>query len=94
MCANHISYPKIRPLGEDSVLVEFEAKVSLEINRKARRLVHGLEQADLPGLKMAIPAYRSVKVLPGLGRQVRCPRHPWIQVGLSPWWNGNGFKKG
>ncbi len=62
MSANNISCPIIRPLGEDSVLVEFEAKVDLEINRKARRLVHGLEQANLPGLKMAIPAYRSVSV--------------------------------
>ena len=62
MCGNNANYPLIRPLGEDSVLVEFEAKVNLETNRKARRLVHGLEQANLPGLKMAIPAYRSVMV--------------------------------
>jgi KipI family sensor histidine kinase inhibitor len=57
-----ISHPLIRALGEDSVLVEFEAEVNLEINRKARRLAYGLEQTHLPGLKMAIPAYRSVIV--------------------------------
>ena len=62
MSENTISHPRIRALGEDSVLVEFEADVNLEINRKARRLVYGLEHAHLPGLKMAIPAYRSVIV--------------------------------
>ena len=62
MSEHHISYPQIRALAEDSVLVEFEAEVNLETNRKARCLVYGLEQAHLPGLKMAIPAYRSVIV--------------------------------
>ena len=62
MSEHNISHPRIRALGEDSVLVEFEAEVNLETNRKARCLVYGLEQAHLPGLKMAIPAYRSVIV--------------------------------
>jgi KipI family sensor histidine kinase inhibitor len=62
MSEHSISYPLIRALGEDSVLVEFEADVNLEINRKARHLVHGLEQTNLPSMKMAIPAYRSVIV--------------------------------
>ncbi len=62
MSEHNISYPRIRALAEDSVLVEFEAEVKLETNRKARCLVYGLEQAHLPGLKMAIPAYRSVIV--------------------------------
>lgn len=62
MSEHNISHPRIRALGEDSVLVEFEASVNLEINRKAQRLVYGLEQTHLPGLKMVIPAYRSVIV--------------------------------
>jgi KipI family sensor histidine kinase inhibitor len=62
MSEHNINRPLIRALGEDSVLVEFEAEVNLEINRKVRRLVYGLEQANLPGLGMAIPAYRSVMV--------------------------------
>ena len=52
MSGNNISYPIIRPLGEDSVLVEFEAKVDLEINRKARRLVHGLEPVSYTHLTL------------------------------------------
>jgi KipI family sensor histidine kinase inhibitor len=43
-------------------LIEFEAEVSLETNRKARRLACGLEHAHQTGLKMALPAYRSVIV--------------------------------
>ncbi len=62
MSEHNISRPLIRTLGEDSVLVEFEAEINLETNRKARRLVYGLERANLPGLKIAIPAYRSVMV--------------------------------
>jgi inhibitor of KinA len=56
------AYPIIRPVGEDSVLVEYEAVVSREVNLKARQLAFGLEQGSCPGLMEAIPAYRSVMV--------------------------------
>ena len=53
---------RARPLGEDSVLVTFEAVVDLKINRLVRCLVAQLEEAGLPGFTMAIPAYRSLVV--------------------------------
>lgn len=55
-------YPIIRPVGEDSILVEYEAEVTLEINLKARQLAFGLEQGSFPGLREVIPTYRSVMV--------------------------------
>jgi KipI family sensor histidine kinase inhibitor len=55
-------YPIIRQVGEDSILVEYEEEVTLEINRKARLLAFGLEQGSCPGLKEVIPTYRSVMV--------------------------------
>lgn len=56
------NYPLIRPLGEDSILVEFEAQVSWEINGKVRRLLHALEKKGIDGYRMALPAYRSLIV--------------------------------
>jgi inhibitor of KinA len=55
-------YPKIRTVAEGSILVEYEEKVSLEVNRKARQLAFGLEQGAYPGLEEVIPTYRSVVV--------------------------------
>lgn len=55
-------HPLLRPLGEDSILVEFDAIVSWEINGKVRRLQHALEKKDIDGYKMALPAYRSLIV--------------------------------
>jgi KipI family sensor histidine kinase inhibitor len=55
-------YPIIRPVGEDSILVEYEAEVTLEINIKARQLAFGLEQGSFPGLLEVIPTYRSAMV--------------------------------
>jgi inhibitor of KinA len=59
---NETKDPLVRPLGEDSVLVEFEAVVSWEINGKVRRLMHALEKQELVGYKMALPAYRSLMI--------------------------------
>ncbi len=55
-------YPTIRAISEGSILVEYEEEVSLEVNRKARRLTLGLEQRPFPGLVEIIPTYRSVVV--------------------------------
>ncbi len=52
----------IRPVGEDSILVEYEAEVTLEINLKIRQLAFGLEQGLFPGLREVIPTYRSAMV--------------------------------
>lgn len=56
------TYPIIKMVGEGSVLVEYEAEVSLEVNRKARQLAFGLGQGSYPGLEEVIPTYRSVMV--------------------------------
>ncbi len=56
------TYPIIRVVGEDSVLVEYEEEVSLHVNLKARQLAFGLERGSCPGLEEVIPTYRSVMV--------------------------------
>ncbi len=56
------TYPIIRDVAEGSILVEYEEEVSLEVNRKARQLVFGLEQVSCSGLEEVIPTYRSVVV--------------------------------
>lgn len=55
-------YPLIKAVAEDSILVEYEEEVSLEVNLKARQLAFGLEQGSFPGLREVIPTYRSVMV--------------------------------
>lgn len=52
----------IRLLGEDSILVEFEAEISWEVNGKVRRLLHALEKKGINGYRVALPAYRSLMV--------------------------------
>lgn len=52
----------IKPLGEDSILVEYEPKVSREVNSKTHQIAYGLEQAKIAGLIEAVPAYRSLIV--------------------------------
>ena len=56
------NYPLIRLLGEDSILVEFEAEVSWEISGKVRRLLHALETKGIDGYRMALPSYRSLMI--------------------------------
>ena len=55
-------YPLIKAVAEDSILVEYEEEVSLEVNLKARQLAFGLEEGSFPGLVEVVPAYRSVMV--------------------------------
>ena len=57
-----INHPLIRLLGEDSILVEFEAAVSWKISGKVRRLLHALEKMGIDGYRMALPSYRSLMV--------------------------------
>jgi len=55
-------FPLIRMMGEDNLLVEFEAEVSREVSAKVRRLMSSLEQKRPDGYRMALPAYRSLLV--------------------------------
>jgi inhibitor of KinA len=57
-----LSYPVITPVGEDSILIEYEEMVCPEVNLKVRQLSYGLEQGFFAGLKEVVPAYRSVMV--------------------------------
>jgi inhibitor of KinA len=55
-------YPKIKPVGDSSLLVEFEEEVSPEVNKKVRQLAHALEMQSFPGVGEVIPAYRSLMI--------------------------------
>jgi inhibitor of KinA len=57
-----LQYPLLKPVGEDALLVEFEPEISLDINRRVRRLAFAIEEAALPGIVEIIPAYRSLMV--------------------------------
>jgi len=59
---NATQYPIIRLLGEDSILVEFEEKVSWEVNARVRRLLNALESQNSAAYKMALPSYRSLLI--------------------------------
>lgn len=52
--------PTLTPVAEDAVLVEYEPKISLDVNHKVRQLAHGLEH--IPGITEIVPAYRSLMV--------------------------------
>ena len=54
--------PLIKPMGEDTILVEFEQEVSWEINGRVRRLLHALDKKKPCGYRMALPSYRSLMV--------------------------------
>jgi inhibitor of KinA len=54
--------PACRQVTEDSVLVEFEPKISPEVNRQVHRLTRALERNLVGGLREVVPAYRSLLV--------------------------------
>src|SRR5437899_2854085 len=56
------SWPTIKAVGENAVLVEYEPQISIEVNRKVRSLAFALDQARLAGVTEIIPAYRSLMV--------------------------------
>ncbi len=55
-------YPRLQPIGEAGVLVEYEPQISLKVHRKVRQLASALEQQPLPGMIEVVPAYRSLMV--------------------------------
>jgi KipI family sensor histidine kinase inhibitor len=58
--ANHD--PIIRPVGDSTVLVEFEESISPEVNRRVRQFAHGVETNALTGVIETVPAYRSLMI--------------------------------
>ena len=59
---NAPQYPIIRLLGEDSILVEFEERVSWDVNAQVRRLLNTLESQQNEAFHLALPSYRSLLI--------------------------------
>ena len=56
------TYPKIKAVGDSTILVEYEQVISLEVNLKVRRLAHALEKHPFVGMREVVPAYRALMV--------------------------------
>lgn len=57
-----LSRPRLRHCGDGLVLVEFEAAISPEVNRRAVALAGAISRARVPGVRDVVPAYSSVGV--------------------------------
>jgi len=55
-------YPEIRPVGDSSLLVEYEEEISPEVNQKVRRLAQSIERNAFRGMTEVVPAYRSLMI--------------------------------
>lgn len=53
---------RIEPMGDRCLIVEFEARVDAQINRRARSLAEALLQHPIPGVVDVVPAFCSVAV--------------------------------
>ena len=53
---------RFRPMGDKSVLIEFEEVISPEVNKKVRLFSKAIEAAQLNAVQEVIPAYRSILV--------------------------------
>ncbi|KJS13011.1 MAG: allophanate hydrolase [Desulfotomaculum sp. BICA1-6] len=56
----HVRY---LPIGDTGLFVEFENKISQEVNEKVRNLWLALEFGDLKGINEIIPTYRSLFII-------------------------------
>ena len=57
-----LSRPRLHHSGDGLVLVEFEATIAPEVNRRAVALAHAIREARVPGVRDVVPAYASVGV--------------------------------
>ena len=55
-------YPEIFPVGEDSILVQYEPEISRTVNKRVISLTNGLKQLNEPAIKEIVPAYRSLMI--------------------------------
>jgi len=53
---------RFRPMGDKSILIEFEEVICLEVHKKVRLLSQAIEAAQINGVQEVIPAYRSIVV--------------------------------
>ncbi len=54
--------PALIAVGDDGLLVEFEAEINLQVNRQVRRMAFAIEQSRIPGVVEVVPTYRSLMV--------------------------------
>lgn len=57
-----LSRPRLHHSGDGLVLVEFEATISPDVNRRAVALAAAIRAARVPGVRDVVPAYASVGV--------------------------------
>jgi len=60
---NLLEKPRLRPVGDRGLLIEYGDAIDPEINLKVRVMALALEQARPPGLIEVIPTYRSLLVI-------------------------------
>jgi KipI family sensor histidine kinase inhibitor len=54
--------PRIVPLGDAALLIEYEEKIDRGINERCIAAADALEASAVPGVRDVVPAYRSVAV--------------------------------
>jgi inhibitor of KinA len=54
--------PRIVPLGDSALLVEFENRIDASINERCIALAEALAARGVPGVRDIVPAYRTVAV--------------------------------
>lgn len=55
-------FPRILPVGDAALVVEFGDRIAPQIHRQVLALAHALEQEPFPGLRETVPTYRSLLV--------------------------------
>lgn len=75
--------PRLVPLGDRAILVEFETRIDPAINERALTLADTLDRQRLPGIRFVAPAFCSVSVgwLPEVVDRAEVCR--WVQRALS-----------
>ena len=52
--------PKIKPVGDCALTVEFENEISIPVNQKVHALDARLQALSLPGVVETVPTYRTL----------------------------------
>src|SRR5262245_19800489 len=53
---------QLRPVGDAMLLVEFEPRIDVAVNRRVTALATAIASANLPGVRDIVPTYRSLAV--------------------------------
>lgn len=51
-----------KPVGDSSIIIEFENKISKEVNTKVRNICRAIEKNSIKGVEEVIPTYRSLLI--------------------------------